>query len=241
MPLIPIHISALFIALVFALAFLILIAVYVSCKKAGLRLDIQQKYFFAAVFLILAWLTFTLIITNSGLLSQLASPYARMLLLLGPPVLLIVFLLFSPRFGALIKPIDNFWFIYLQSYRILREFILILLLRYAIIPQDLTFEGKNLDVLMGITAPFIAYYWFKKRAGYKQLALVWNIVGLGMLCYAIATTFFAHPFVSTEVQSNPLIFSFPFVWMPAFLSPFGILLHLLSLKKLLAKQQPTAP
>jgi hypothetical protein len=146
-------------------------------------------------------------------------------------------LLLSPRFSQLIRAIDNFWFIYPQSFRILREFILLLLLRYMAIPEQMTFEGRNYDVLIGITAPFVAYYWFKKKMWYKPLTLIWNILGLCFIVYAISTLFFIHPFRSLQMHEHPIVFTFPFVWFPAFLSPFAIFLHLLSIKKILQNDE----
>jgi hypothetical protein len=154
-----------------------------------------------------------------------------------PPLVVIIALMASPRFNKLIEPIDNFWLIYLQAYRILREFILLLLFRYSVIPSAMTMEGKNFDVLIGITAPFIAYYWFKNKKWYKPITLVWNIVGLYFILHTLYALFYLIPAYNDGDTTNDILFSFPFIWIPSFLAPFGIFLHLLSIKKVFQKEE----
>ena len=49
------------------------------------------------------------------------------------------------------------------------------------IPQLMTFEGRNFDILSGITAPII--YWLAFRSGKtnRPLLIIWNILALGFL------------------------------------------------------------
>ncbi|MDB6079669.1 MAG: hypothetical protein JWO82_3416, partial [Akkermansiaceae bacterium] len=50
------------------------------------------------------------------------------------------------------------------------------------VPRLMTFEGGNLDILSGVTAPLIAWLAFRKGAQVNRaLLLTWNVVCLGLL------------------------------------------------------------
>jgi len=230
-----------FIALVFGVAFIILIAIYVTCKKANVPGKTLRNYSLVAIISMLAWLAVTLFITRTSMFRHIGTSQLQPVLLMLPPLAVIVALMASPRFNKLIEPVDNFWFIYLQAYRILREFILLLLFRYSVIPSAMTMEGKNFDVLIGITAPFVAYYWFKSKKWYRPLTLVWNLVGLFFILNTLYSLFYQMPGANDMDVQNDLLFSFPFIWMPSFLAPFGIFLHLLSIRKVFQKEETPEP
>jgi hypothetical protein len=153
-----------------------------------------------------------------------------------PPLILIVFLLFYRKFNLLADSLDNFWFIYPQAFRVILEFILWSLYRYKVLPRQMTFEGRNFDILIGLTAPIIVYYCFNKKIWSPKVALVWNILGLISLANAVATAILSTPYpyrVFMEGPANTIVFYFPFVWLPTFVVPFALMLHLLSIRRLI--------
>ena len=128
-----------------------------------------------------------------------------------------------------------FWIVYAQSFRMIMEFILWLLYRYSIIPVQMTFAGRNFDILIGFTAPFVAYFCFIKKTWSPKVALIWNFAGLLLLGNIVVVALLSTPYpfrVFMNEPANTLVFSFPFVWLPAFVVPFALLLHLISIKRL---------
>lgn len=233
----PLHISALFISLVFAIAFLILIAVYVSSQRANLGFEERRNNFVSAIVVIFVWLTFTLLFASSGFLNDFTAMPPRLLLVVIPPLVFFLVLFYSKQFHDLNEHYNNFWLVYLQSFRILMEFILWLLYRYNVIPVQMTFEGRNFDILVGITAPFIAYYCFVKKTWSPKVALVWNFAGLLLLINIVAVAILSTPYPFRYFMNEPantVVFSFPFIWLPAFVVPFALLLHLISIRRLLS-------
>jgi hypothetical protein len=236
MPSIPLHISALFIALVFGIAFLVVIGVQACGTRLNLPFEERRKNFTASIIVVLGWLIFTMLMATSGFLLDFTSMPPRILIVTLPPVILIFIIFFSKKFDALIQPLDNFWFIYPQSFRILIEFILWLLYKYKAIPVQMTFEGRNYDLLAGITAPIIAYYCFNKNIWSPKVALIWNFVGLLLLGNIIIIAILSLPYPFRYFMNEPantIVFSMPFVWLPSVVVPFAFLLHLLSIKRLL--------
>ena len=240
MPSIPLHISALFIALVFGIAFLIIISVQICNKRLELPFEEGRNNLVATIVVLLVWLFYTLIMGLSGYLLDFTFMPPKLLLITLPPLLFILILFLSKDFHRFVQPFDNFWFIYPQSFRILMEFILWLLFRYKVIPVQMTFEGRNFDILIGVTAPLIAYYCFNKKSWSPKVAIIWNIAGLLLLANAVLVAILSTPYPFRVFMNNPvntIVFYFPFVWLPSVVVPFALLLHLISLRRLIHDQR----
>jgi hypothetical protein len=104
----------------------------------------------------------------------------------------------------------------------------------------MTFEGRNFDILAGITAPIIAYLGIRITGVNRPLLLIWNFVCLGLLINIVVNALFAAP---TPVQKfafdqpNIAILYFPFSWLPTFIVPIVLFGHLISIKQLLNLKQ----
>ncbi len=238
MPNIPLHISALFIALIFAIAFLIIISVYVCNKRLKLPFEDGRRNFTVSLIIVFVWLVFTLIVSLSGFLLDFQAMPPRIFLVVLPPLIIILMLFLAKGFHATSAPLDTFWLVYAQSFRILIEFILALLYRYKVIPVQMTYEGRNYDILIGITAPLVAYYCFNKKSWPPWVALVWNFLGLLSLFNIVGIAMLSTPYpfrLFMNEPANTIIFYFPFVWLPAVAVPFALLLHLMAIRRLLIK------
>jgi hypothetical protein len=225
----------LFIALVFSLAFLIIIGVYASGKLLGLPDEIKRRNLTVTLFTITGWLSFTLIVAASGWLTDFGTNPPRIFLLMLPAIAGVLFALFSSKIFNYVNVLNNFWLIYVQGFRILMEVILWMLYRYKVIPVQMTFEGLNFDILIGLTAPIVAYYCFSKNKWSYKVAIAWNIAGLILLLNIVVVAVLSAPLpfrVFTNEPANTIVFGFPFVWLPVFVVPLALVIHLLSLKKL---------
>jgi hypothetical protein len=101
----------------------------------------------------------------------------------------------------------------------------------------MTFEGRNFDIISGISAPLIYYFGFVKKAIKRQWIIGWNFLCLALLANIVTTAILSAPFPFQQLafnQPNIAIFYFPFVWLPAFVVPVVLLAHLVSIRQLLA-------
>jgi hypothetical protein len=125
---------------------------------------------------------------------------------------------------------------YLNIIRIPVELVLVMLYMHHAIPRLMTFEGRNFDIISGITAPFIAYFGVtKKRLGYPFI-LVWNFICLGLLLNIVVNALLSAPFPYQKFafdQPNIAIINFPFSWLPTFIVPVVLLGHLASIRIIL--------
>jgi len=69
--------------------------------------------------------------------------------------------------------------------------------------------------------------------------LLWNIVGLLVLANIVVVAVLSTPYPFRYFMNEPgntIVFNFPFVWLPSFVVPFALLLHLISIRRLIAKK-----
>ena len=103
-------------------------------------------------------------------------------------------------------------------------------------PEWMTFEGRNFDIIAGITAPFIAYFGLTKNKVNRQVILIWNYICLGLLINIVVNALFSVPSPIQKFafdQPNIAILNFPFSWLPTFIVPIVLFGHLASIRQLL--------
>jgi hypothetical protein len=109
-----------------------------------------------------------------------------------------------------------------------------------LIPQVMTFEGRNFDIVSGITAPLVAWFAFRGDRVNRPVLIVWNLIALGLLLNIVATAFFAFPSPMQQIafeQPNRAVMYFPFIWLPAIVVPIVFFAHIVSLWQLLFKSE----
>jgi len=113
----------------------------------------------------------------------------------------------------------------LQAFRLPVELVLWTLFLRGIVPVQMTFEGRNFDVLVGLTAiPFAVL-----AAKRPRLAIAWHVFGLALLLNIVGTAVLSMPGPLRSFMTEPantVIGTFPYVWLPGFLVPVAFLLHI---------------
>jgi hypothetical protein len=106
------------------------------------------------------------------------------------------------------------------------------------VPELMTFEGRNFDILAGLTAPLIAYFGFRKKVIGPKTILVWNIVSLGLLLFIVANGVLSAPLPIQQFafdQPNIALLNFPFSWLQTFIVPCVLFAHFVTIRRLLKK------
>ncbi len=161
----------------------------------------------------------------------------RVVLLAVPSFALLLWAFLSDKGREIIKNIDLEVFTYLHTVRIAVELGLFFLCKAQLIPQSMTFEGRNFDILAGLTAPFVAFLFFSQKKMSKQNFLIWNIICLILVLQVVVTGILSvpSPFQQLEFeQPNIAVLRFPFVWLPSVIVPIVIFGHLAAIKKSLS-------
>ena len=151
----------------------------------------------------------------------------RFLLVLIPTTFLIIYGLSGKRMTWARKNRNNHVSTFIHTLRIPIEIVLLYLFLNKMIPQLMTFEGRNFDILVGISAPIIGILHLKNMISPKGL-MAWNIVGLGFVSFI-----YLNGVLSSELpfqqfgfeQPNIAVTYFPFILLPALVVPIVIYTH----------------
>jgi len=158
------------------------------------------------------------------------------------PVLffLILFIVFTARSsaGARVALAFPLWMILgAQCFRIGVELFLRQLWIGGLVPKMLTFEGANVDIYIGVSAPLIAWLATRGRMG-SRLALGWNLLGLLSLMNVVSRAVLTAPgpfnLLHAEVP-NRMLGTFPYLFIPAFFVPLAAVLHLLAIRAIASR------
>lgn len=152
----------------------------------------------------------------------------HLLFALAPPLLFVVGLLVTRPGKRFIEAMDLKWCVLLHSVRILLELNLFWLFLHKQVPRLLTFEGGNLDILVGVSAPVIWWAYSSGRIGRKGL-LIWNGIALLGVLNAVGRALLSAPFPFQQFgfeQPTRAILTFPYILLPAFIVPVVLLSHI---------------
>ena len=184
------------------------------------------------LFILAGWMILQTVISVQGFYTVTTTLPPRFALTIVPPFVFIV-LLFVTRKGRQFIASSNIKSLtLLHTVRIPVEIVLLGLFIYKTIPEIMTFEGRNFDILSGLSAPVIYYFMFVRRKLPAALFLLWNILCIGLLVNIVVTAVLAAPFPFQQLafeQPNIAVLYFPFVWLPAVIIPLVLLSHLASM------------
>ena len=188
------------------------------------------------------WFVLAGLLAYAGFFSDFTARPPRLLFaLLLPAVVLAIVSFRSRTLPEALRHTPIAWLFYLQAFRIVVELILWRGYKAGAIPVQMTFEGRNFDILAGLTAPIAGWLW--QRTHNRVLGIVWNFAGLVLLLNIVVVAILSMPApfrVFTEGPANTLLTRFPFIYLPAVLVPIAYTAHVLSLRQLLSKQHSAA-
>jgi hypothetical protein len=183
----------------------------------------------------LAWLGLQGALGGSGFYTDTAAMPPRFLLLF-PPTLVVMILLFATMRGrAWIDGLDLRMLTLLHVVRIPVEMVLFWLSVQLVIPGVMTFDGRNFDIISGITAPMVWYWGFVKGKLGRRTMLVWHFVCLALVLNVVVHAILAVPTPFQQIafdQPNIAILYFPFNWLPAFVVPVVWFSHFVAIRRL---------
>ncbi len=184
------------------------------------------------------WLLLQGIIALTGFYTITDAIPPRFLLLVGPALLFILLLFCTAQGRAFIDGLDLQTLTILHIIRIPVELVLFWLFFFGVVPQLMTFEGRNFDILSGLTAPIVFYFVFIKNKLGKKTLLIWNFICLGLLFNIVIHAVLSAPTPFQKMafeQPNVAVLYFPFVWLPCCVVPLVLLSHLAAIRQLIKK------
>lgn len=230
----------LYISFIFGIITLITLLLFRrAIKEADLKIVKSNTHIIFPALIV--WLAIQAFLALNHVYSTHLNSLPPKIVLLGilPPVFVII-LLFSTKKGKLfIDSLPLLSITYINIIRFFVEIVLYWLFLHKVIPELMTFEGINFDIIAGITAPFIAYYGISKSKISINLVLWWNIISLALLINIVIIAFLSAPSPLQKLgfdQPNIAILYFPFNWLPTFVVPVIAFGHLVSIRQLIQKK-----
>lgn len=190
----------------------------------------------AVLIILLGWIMLQALISNTGFYTITNTLPPRFLLLVFPPLLTIILLFAFLKGRFFINHLDVKLLTLLHVVRVPVELVLYWLFIYKQVPQLMTFEGRNFDILAGLSAPFIYYFGYIKQKISQKVILLWNVACLGLLLNIVVNAVLSTstPFQQFAFdQPNVAILYFPFVWLPGCVVPLVLFSHLVVIKRIL--------
>lgn len=228
-----------YISITFGLTTMAALILFVITVRKSSHENTRMNVVFIATGLA-GWLLLQAMLTIKNVYNTGTNSLPPKILLFGilPVMLTVLFLFVTQKGKAFVDSLPLKELTYLNTVRIPVEFVLFWLYLNKAVPQLMTFEGYNFDIIAGITAPFIAYVGFAKKKLNRQILLIWNILCLLLLLNIVVLAFLSAPSPLQKLafeQPNIAILHFPFSWLPTFIVPVVLFGHLVSIRRLAAK------
>ncbi len=174
-------------------------------------------------------------LASMGFFHQPDAMPPRLPLVILPALLFMIWLFFSGKGRGVLNKMDMKRMTYVHTVRVPVELCIFALFTYGLMPESMSFEGRNWDVFSGLTAPLIAYFGYQSRVLPKWILIGWNILCLALVLQVVSTGILAAPSVIQQFdfdQPNVAVLLFPYVWLPAIVVPVVFIGHLSAMRSL---------
>ncbi|MDV4042963.1 hypothetical protein CMT37_09000 [Elizabethkingia anophelis] len=227
----------LYITFIFGLTTVLTLMLFFWTIKNSNLSTVRQHSIKILISLIL-WMIIQAVLTLQNVYSANIDFFPPTILLFGilPTIFTITVLFATKRGRQFIDSLPILNLTYLNIVRVPVEFILFWLFLNKATPKLMTFEGRNFDILAGISAPIIAYFGLTKRKISRKVILLWNFICLILLVNIVVDAFLSAPSPVQKFafdQPNIAVLHFPFSWLPTFIVPMILFGHLTSIRQLL--------
>jgi len=184
-----------------------------------------------------SWLAITATLATMGFFEDFSSFPPRVALAVMPPFLAVLFIAWRTPTTLHTAPMRLF--VTFQVFRVLMEMVLYSLYYAAVLPQQMTWDGRNFDVLVGITAPIVSILCLRSGKEMRGVVITWNVVSICLLVNIMIVGLLSAPTpfrVFTEGPANRVVALWPWIWLPSFVVPMALAGHILSLRQLLHRR-----
>ena len=162
------------------------------------------------------WMTLTWRAAESGILrlwSATPPPFA----LLVVAILGVTAALACTGYGRRLALGLPLWvLIGIQGFRLPLELAMHAMYERGVMPEQMSYSGRNFDILTGITALIVAWLVFSDRVG-RRVVLTWNVLGLLLVINVVTVGILSTPRFRLfgDDRLNVFITYPPFIWLPA--------------------------
>jgi hypothetical protein len=180
-----------------------------------------------------AWMTLTGAAAESGVLREWERTPPPFAFFLVGVLAVSLTLSFSALGARLAQQIPLWALVAVQSFRLPLELAMHALVDRGIMPVQMSYSGRNVDIVTGAAAVIVAVL---VKAGYggRKLVGVWNVLGLVLLVNVVTVAILSTPPVRYfgDDRVNVFVTYAPFVWLPAVMVVAALAGHLVIFRAL---------
>jgi hypothetical protein len=203
--------------------------IYALLETIHGRARLDRGRFAILTIVLVGWLVVPAILASRGALDRYSPLPAPALVLIGLLTFGTVVLAFSGFGSRIVAGTPLAGLVGYQVFRVPVEWVLHELYSQHVIPVQMTYAGRNFDIVTGVLAAALGLWLW---AGHRTVWLVaaWNVIGLALLLNIVTIAVLSTPTPFRYFMSDPpnlLPSTFPYVWLPSFLVQAALFGHLL--------------
>lgn len=205
-----------------------------AIEKTSWQVEKKKKIISRIAGGLVAWAIVVSVVSLTGFTDKFQLFPLNIMPMVLIPLVTVLMLVFSNDSKEILYQLNLKAMTQLQVFRVFVEIILWLLFIQNLLPEQMTFEGRNFDIIAGFTSLIAARWLLQSRAW----MIGWNILGLALLINIVTVAILSMPTslrVFENEPANTIVTQFPFIFLPTFLVPLAYILHFLSLRKLFMK------
>ena len=196
-------------------------------RRAGLTPAANTRLTLVSAVLTAAWLTVTWLAADSGFLARFdrrPPPFALLLLAIA---IISVAAASSPVGARLVRGLPLWALVLTQVFRLPLELMMHDAALEGVMPVQMSYSGRNFDILTGATAIPVAGL-LAMGIGGRRLALAWNVLGSALLANIVSVALLSTPTFALfgPERLNTWVAYAPFVWLPAVMVVAALTGHL---------------
>jgi hypothetical protein len=207
-------------------------AIAAAGRRLGEPPATTRRALLMTVVVAVAWLALTWSVASLGTFRRWdATPPPFALLVAGIVVLAIV--IASGKYGErLARGLPLWTLVAIQSFRFPLETSMHALYERGIMPAQMSYSGRNFDIVTGITALVLGL--MLRRGHGRRLVAAWNVMGFALLLNIVFVGIASTPRFRYfgDDQLNVFVTYPPFVWLPAVMVLAALAGHLVVFRAL---------
>ncbi|HEY7500023.1 MAG TPA: hypothetical protein VH740_15995 [Vicinamibacterales bacterium] len=233
-----------FVGIPIALVLLLAWGAFVAWQCSGASHARAKRVALTTLVVSFAWMGITWALAASGAFLDWESTPPPFMFLVLAIVAISCAIAFSP-FGKRLAIFLPLWaLVGVQAFRLPLELAMHGMYEAGIMPVQMSYSGRNFDIVTGTTALVVAVIVWRGVAG-RWLVAAWNVLGLALLVNVVTVAILGTPrfqFFGRE-HLNVWVTHPPFVWLPAIMVLAALAGHLVIFRALIlrssAKPQPS--
>ncbi|RYY94658.1 MAG: hypothetical protein EOO11_17430 [Chitinophagaceae bacterium] len=205
-----------------------------AARRTGWPAAARRRFLVLAALVVVAWGAAIGVGAYRGAFRITGLPPRPVVLMLAG-VLGLTLCSFTANGRALLRALPLQALLYFQAFRIAVELVLFQGYREGALPVQMTFEGHNFDIIAGVLAVAAGYWVQHRKAGYRTVAVAYDIIGLGLLVNVLLVALRSMPTPLRTYTSGPdlgIVGTFPYIYLPSVLVVLAVAGHILSLRQL---------